>query len=210
MEKAKLGVEKLKEGLCLREKQECRNRDRVNLSKLEKWRSVCPHKASARGEAYKLGAKYGNCSILIESDLMYRKVSVMDVKKIWDGVMIVQCNHHRSFMAHCNPNSSDIEFRLEPLSFKHYGNGFDSNQPSKEQIIGDLKFLFAPPWNHDLKTEAKRTFQEVYAMFKRFEADEFLDFGSLEGSINLKFLVGQSGSVRIKGTSPSKHAPNHF
>ncbi|KAJ6858855.1 hypothetical protein NC652_041219 [Populus alba x Populus x berolinensis] len=47
-------------------------------------------------------------------------------------------------------------------------------------------------------------------MFKRFEADEFLDFGSLEGSINLKFLVGQSVSVRIKGTSPSKHAPNHF
>lgn len=30
---------------------------------------MCQHKASARGEAYKLGAKYGNCSILIESDV---------------------------------------------------------------------------------------------------------------------------------------------
>jgi hypothetical protein len=37
----------------------------------------------------------------------------------------------------------------------------------------------------DLKTEAKRTFQEVYAMFKRFEADKFLDFCSLEDSITL-------------------------
>lgn len=62
----------------------------------------------------------------------------------------------------------------------------------------------------DLKNEAAKTFQEVYAMFKRFEADELLDYGYVEDSITLKFLVGPSGSVRIRGRSPSKHALNHF
>ncbi|KAJ6763299.1 PHD FINGER PLANT-LIKE PROTEIN [Salix purpurea] len=201
--------------------------------------------------------------------------------KLAAGGMAVQarCNH---------PNSFDLEFRLEPLSSKHNGNGLDSNQPSKEHVIGDLKFLFdslvhpetmvnyrplvtredvidsatklldckqfmkdynrpskqmadnpfaIQLWCHvefsehlkedpaippelivlpsngtvaDLKTEATKTFQEVYAMLNRFEACELLDYGSLEDSITIKFLVGQSGTVRIKGTCPSKHALRHF
>ncbi|KAJ6379646.1 hypothetical protein OIU76_016318 [Salix suchowensis] len=201
--------------------------------------------------------------------------------KLAAGGMAVQarCNH---------PNSFDLEFRLEPLSSKHNGNGLDSNQPSKEHVIGDLKFLFdslvhpetmvnyrplvtredvidsatklldckqfmkdynrpskqmadnpfaIQLWCHvefsehlkedpaippelivlpsngtvaDLKTEATKTFQEVYVMLNRFEACELLDYGSLEDSITIKFLVGQSGTVRIKGTCPSKHALRHF
>lgn len=186
--------------------------------------------------------------------------------------------------ARCNPNSFDIEFRLEPPSFKHNG----TNQPSKEHIIGDLKFLFdslvhpetmvnyrplvtredvidsatklldckqfmkdyyrpdkrmvdnpfaiqlwcyvefsehlkedptIPPelvvlpsnaTVADLKTEATKAFQQVYAMLRRFEARELVDYGPLEDSITIKFLVGQSGTVRIKGTCTSKYALSHF
>uniref|UniRef100_A0A2P2K1H9 PHD finger family protein n=3 Tax=Rhizophora mucronata TaxID=61149 RepID=A0A2P2K1H9_RHIMU len=62
----------------------------------------------------------------------------------------------------------------------------------------------------DLKIEATKTFQEVYAMFKRFEASELLEYGSLEDSITLKFLVGPSGTVRIKGICPKMYALSHF
>jgi hypothetical protein len=47
-------------------------------------------------------------------------------------------------------------------------------------------------------------------MLKRFEARELVDYGPLEDSITIKFLVGQSGTVRIKGTCPSKYALSHF
>ncbi|XP_010538899.1 PREDICTED: PHD finger protein At1g33420-like [Tarenaya hassleriana] len=57
----------------------------------------------------------------------------------------------------------------------------------------------------DLKIEAAKAFQEVYAMFKRFEVVELLGYGSLEDSMTLKFLVGTSGMVRIKGRCSSKH-----
>ncbi|CAK7340084.1 unnamed protein product [Dovyalis caffra] len=86
-----------------------------------------------------------------------------------------------------------------------------SEQPKTDPAIPpELIVLPSNATVADLKTEATKTFQEVYAMFKRFEAGELLDYGSLEDFITLKFLVGQSGSVRIKGTCPSKHALSHF
>lgn len=62
----------------------------------------------------------------------------------------------------------------------------------------------------DLKKEAAKAFQEVYVMFKRFEAHELVEYGALEDSITVKFLVGTSGSIKIKGTCPSRHANSQF
>ncbi|CAH8254234.1 unnamed protein product [Arabidopsis lyrata] len=56
----------------------------------------------------------------------------------------------------------------------------------------------------DLKIEAAKAFQEVYAMFKRFEVEELLGYGSIDDFITLKFLVGTNGVIRIKGRC-SKH-----
>ncbi|XP_010499890.1 PREDICTED: PHD finger protein At1g33420-like [Camelina sativa] len=61
----------------------------------------------------------------------------------------------------------------------------------------------------DLKTEAAKAFQEVYAMFKRFEVEELLGYGSLDDSITLKFLVGTNGIVRVKGRC-SKHGLSRY
>lgn len=56
----------------------------------------------------------------------------------------------------------------------------------------------------DLKIEAAKAFQEVYAMFKRFEVEGLLGYGSIDDSITMKFLVGTNGIIRIKGRC-SKH-----
>ncbi|XVF63452.1 hypothetical protein PTKIN_Ptkin09bG0088100 [Pterospermum kingtungense] len=186
--------------------------------------------------------------------------------------------------ARCNPNSSDIEFRLQPLHSFNYESSLDSSCPSEEHIKGDLKFLFDSlfhpetmmtyrahatrelvidsttklldckqfvkdykPYAHnpfairiwchfefsdpakddpvpppeliclplnatigDLKTEATKAFEDVYAMFKRFQVEKLLDYGSVEDNITLKLLIGTTGSVRVQGRCPSKHGLNRF
>ncbi|CAH8297263.1 unnamed protein product [Eruca vesicaria subsp. sativa] len=57
----------------------------------------------------------------------------------------------------------------------------------------------------DLKKEAAKAFQEVYAMFKRFEVEELLGYGSMDDSVTLKFLIGTNGVIRVKGRCSSKH-----
>jgi hypothetical protein len=177
--------------------------------------------------------------------------------------------------------------RLEPLSNMHNGFGLNSNYPSVEQIVCDLKLLydsllhpdtmvnFRPqvmrehlidsatklldckqfmkdyepdrmasknpfaiqlwcyvelsnnpkdgravppelvilPLNAtvaDLKNEATKAFQEVYAMFKRFQAEEFPEFGSIDDTFTVKFLVGFSASIRVQGRCPVKHGLSRF
>ncbi|KAJ1417001.1 Zinc finger, PHD-type [Sesbania bispinosa] len=187
----------------------------------------------------------------------------------------------------CNPISSAVEFRLEPLSNMHNGIGAISNYPSEEQVISDLRFLFdsivhpdkmvstgsrvmkkrvadsarklldckqfmkdyykpekveelpsaiklwcsvelsdqpkdepSPPPEliilplnatvANLKSEANSVFQEVYVMYKRFQAENLLGYGSISDSYTLKFLLGTSGSVRIQGKCLAKHGLNRF
>ncbi|WCJ29027.1 PHD finger protein At1g33420 [Euphorbia peplus] len=62
----------------------------------------------------------------------------------------------------------------------------------------------------DLKNEATKVFQEVYAMCKRFEAEELLEYGILDDSITLRLLLGTGGPVKIRGTCPSKHSLTQF
>lgn len=184
----------------------------------------------------------------------------------------------------CNPNSSAIEFRLEPSNNALRVN---SNYPSEEQLISDLTFLFdsivhpdkmvcyrpkimrkrvansarklldckqfmkdykpyemeaeLPSvirlWCHvelsdqskddpcpppelivlplnatvaDLKSEATNAFQDVYAMYKRFQAEELLGYGSISDSLTIKFLLGTKGSIQIQGKCPAKHGLSRF
>lgn len=48
----------------------------------------------------------------------------------------------------------------------------------------------------DTKLEVSKAFQEVYVILKRFEAQEMLDYGSLDESMTLKLLVGSRGSIK--------------
>ncbi|EOA37671.1 hypothetical protein CARUB_v10012280mg [Capsella rubella] len=70
----------------------------------------------------------------------------------------------------------------------------DCPSPPSELLVLPLNATVS-----DLKIEAAKAFQEVYAMFKRFEVEEFLGYGSIDDSITLKFLVGTNAAVQIKG-----------
>lgn len=81
----------------------------------------------------------------------------------------------------------------------------DDPSPPPELIVLPLNATVA-----NLKSEVTTVFQEVYAMYKRFQAEKLLGYGSTSDSFTLKFLLGTSGSVRIQGKCTTKHGLNRF
>lgn len=81
----------------------------------------------------------------------------------------------------------------------------DDPSPPLELIVLPLNATVA-----DLKNEVTSAFQEVYAMYKRFQAEELLGYGSVSDSLTVKFLFGTSGSVQIRGRCPAKHGLSRF
>ncbi|GMI88677.1 hypothetical protein like AT1G33420 [Hibiscus trionum] len=77
--------------------------------------------------------------------------------------------------------------------------------PPPELIVLPLNATIA-----DLKAEATKVFEDVYAMFKRLQVENLLDYGCLEDSMTLKLLVGTTGSVRVQGRCTSKLGRNRF
>uniref|UniRef100_A0A7N0REH9 PHD-type domain-containing protein n=1 Tax=Kalanchoe fedtschenkoi TaxID=63787 RepID=A0A7N0REH9_KALFE len=81
-----------------------------------------------------------------------------------------------------------------------------ADQPKCESSVPSELIVLAPTATlADLKKEATEVFQEVYAMLKRFQADELLGYGPVDDSMSLHFLVGTYGEVRIKGRCQMKH-----
>ncbi|CAN0891029.1 PHD finger protein At1g33420 [Linum grandiflorum] len=86
-----------------------------------------------------------------------------------------------------------------------------SDQPRDEPAIPpELLVLPSNATVASLKNEAGKAFQEVYAMCKRLQIDALLEYGSVEDSFTLKFLVGSTGTVRMRGTCSSKSAVNRY
>ncbi|KAL2606550.1 hypothetical protein GLYMA_09G233500v4 [Glycine max] len=81
----------------------------------------------------------------------------------------------------------------------------DDPSPPPELIMLPLNATVA-----DLRSEATSAFQEVYAMYKRFQAEELLGYGSISDSLTIRFLLGTSGSIQIQGKCPAKHGLSRF
>ncbi|XWS21994.1 hypothetical protein CRYUN_Cryun30bG0105500 [Craigia yunnanensis] len=81
----------------------------------------------------------------------------------------------------------------------------DDPVPPPELIVLPLNATIG-----ELKTEATKAFEDVYAMFKRFQVEYLLHYDSVQNNITLKLLVGATGSVRVQGRCPSKHGLNPF
>ncbi|CAA0833976.1 PHD finger protein [Striga hermonthica] len=62
----------------------------------------------------------------------------------------------------------------------------------------------------DLKNEAMKAFQDVYLMFKRFQADELVGYGGVDESTQVKLLLGSTERVRIRGRFLGKNGLGRF
>ncbi|CAL0310981.1 unnamed protein product [Lupinus luteus] len=81
----------------------------------------------------------------------------------------------------------------------------DDPSPPPELIVLPLNATVTT-----LKSKVTNVFQEVYAMYKRFQADKILGYGSISDSFTVKFLIGTSGSVRVQGKCATKHGLSRF
>ncbi|KDP24219.1 hypothetical protein JCGZ_25876 [Jatropha curcas] len=63
---------------------------------------------------------------------------------------------------------------------------------------------------YDLKLEASKAFQEVYLMFKRFQAEELLGYRGVDDSTQVKLLLGSTEFVKVRGRCHGKNALSKF
>lgn len=62
----------------------------------------------------------------------------------------------------------------------------------------------------DLKLQVSKAFQDVYVMFRRFQAEELLGYGNVDDSTQIKLLLGTAESVRVRGRCPGKNGLSRF
>ncbi|KAF4356182.1 hypothetical protein G4B88_015371 [Cannabis sativa] len=62
----------------------------------------------------------------------------------------------------------------------------------------------------DVKFEASKAFQDVYIMFKGFHANELPDYGGVDDSTQIKYLLGSTGFVRLRGRCHVKHGLSRY
>ncbi|KAG9457018.1 hypothetical protein H6P81_001526 [Aristolochia fimbriata] len=151
-----------------------------------------------------------------------------DLKFLYDSLLFPQT------MLNYGPRSTrDLAFSsavklLDCKQFlKHYDaqylsvpNPFAIQLLCQVDLIDQPKDYTAPPPEHivlpvtatvaDLKRDATVAFQDVYVLFRRFQAEQLLDYGHLDDSTQVKLLVGLKGSVRVRGRCHSNHGLYRF
>ncbi|KAF8412025.1 hypothetical protein HHK36_004585 [Tetracentron sinense] len=117
-----------------------------------------------------------------------REVAIRSAKKLLDCKQFVK-DYKPDKMANKTPFAIRISCQVELVDHPK-----DYTAPPPELIV-----LLPNATVADLKIEATKAFNEVYVMFKRFRAEELLDYGCIEDCTCVNFLVGSRGSVRIRG-----------
>ncbi|KAL6956541.1 hypothetical protein U1Q18_041224 [Sarracenia purpurea var. burkii] len=77
--------------------------------------------------------------------------------------------------------------------------------PPPEQIV-----LSPDATIGDLKLEVSKAFQEVYLMFRRFQAEELLGYGGVDEATQVKLLLGSTELVRVQGRCLGKNGLSRF
>ncbi|KAL2520633.1 PHD finger protein [Forsythia ovata] len=62
----------------------------------------------------------------------------------------------------------------------------------------------------DLKLEAMKAFQEVYLIFRRFQAEELMGYGGVDESTQVKLLLGSTEFVRIRDKFIGKNGLSRY
>ncbi|KAL5538969.1 hypothetical protein UlMin_043307 [Ulmus minor] len=114
----------------------------------------------------------------------------------------------KQFMKFYKPEKMTVEI---PRAIQLWCHVQLADQPKGEPVIPpELVVLPHNATVADLKSAATQAFQEVYVMFKRFQAEKLVEYGSIADSFTLKFLVGSGGSILIEGKCQAKYGLTRF
>ncbi|KAG2665237.1 hypothetical protein I3843_16G116900 [Carya illinoinensis] len=62
----------------------------------------------------------------------------------------------------------------------------------------------------DFKLQASKAFQDVYLMFRRFQAEDLVGYANVDDTNLVKVLLGSAKSVRVRGRCPGKNGLSRF
>ncbi|KAJ4839485.1 hypothetical protein Tsubulata_030722 [Turnera subulata] len=62
----------------------------------------------------------------------------------------------------------------------------------------------------DLKHEASKAYQDVYLMFRRFQAEELVDYSGVDDSTQVKLLLGSTEHICVRGRCLGKNGLSKF
>lgn len=136
--------------------------------------------------------------VSFRSDVMRDKI-IDSARKLLDSKQFMKV-YKDDRMAVENPNAIHLWCHV------------DLSEESKDDLVIPPELIILPlnATLGDLRTETTKAFQDVYAMFKRFQADELVHFGPIKDSFTVNFLVGQSGSIQVQGRCPAKYGLKRY
>lgn len=144
-------------------------------------------------------------------------ILLRDLKLLYDNLL------NPSTMHRYNPEGlqkSALSSAAKLLDCKQFVKNFVDHQDSALKIpnsisiwcdielVNQPKNFIAPPEliilpTHanvaDLKLQATKAFQETYLIFQKFQAEQIVGLGNVSDLTNLRLLLGESVSVKIRG-----------
>ncbi|CAK9319458.1 unnamed protein product [Citrullus colocynthis] len=130
-----------------------------------------------------------------------REAAVSSALKLIDCKQFVKDYKPEKLSTKLNPFSICLLCEVEVVE----DSKDNSSRPPPELVI-----LPSNATMSDLKLEASKAFQDVYLMFRRFQAEEIVDHGGVDDSTQVKLLFGQTESVCVRGRCQGKIALNRF
>ncbi|KAL0448275.1 UNVERIFIED_CONTAM: PHD finger protein [Sesamum latifolium] len=130
-----------------------------------------------------------------------RNLAVSSATKILDCKQFVKDYQPERFLSASKENAvqllCEVDLMEQPEECCH--------NPPPELLVLSSDATIA-----DLKLEAMRAFQDVYLMFRRFQADELVGYGGVDESTQIKLLLGSTEFVRVRGRFLGKNGLGRF
>ncbi|KAF5205226.1 Phd finger protein [Thalictrum thalictroides] len=128
-----------------------------------------------------------------------REQAVSSAMKLLDCKQFVK-DYESGRIAITNPFALTLSCQVELIE-----QPADYTNPPPEPVYLPLNATIA-----NLKIEATKAFQDVYPLFNRFQVEELCGYDQVEESNQVKFLVGHTGLVKVRGRFLLLHGLEHF
>ncbi|CAA0839285.1 PHD finger protein [Striga hermonthica] len=136
-----------------------------------------------------------------------RNAAVSSATKILDCKQFVKDYHLTNHLfSSLSPKQNTLRLLCEiDLSEQQQHEVCNLKNPPLEMLVLSPNATIA-----DLKNEAMKAFQDVYLMFRRFQADELVGYGAVDESTQVKLLLGSTEYVKIRGRFLGKNSVSRF
>ncbi|KAA8522643.1 hypothetical protein F0562_012996 [Nyssa sinensis] len=131
-----------------------------------------------------------------------RDIAISSATKLLDCKQFVKDYHPEKMLSISNPLAVHLLCEVEVME---QSEECATNPPPLELLLLSQSATIS-----DLKLEASKAFQEVYLMFRRFQAEELVGYGGVDESTQVKLLLGSTESVRVRGRCFGKNGLSRF